>query len=292
MKYSVAHVNILRVSGGQIRQQADLLALEEPLEIRIGFGPEHQRQEKSLSVTMRTPGHDLELALGFLLSEGVVQSARDVLSIRHCQQVKKEEELGNVVRAELAFDLALNLEKLQRHFYTSSSCGVCGKSSIEAVGLNTCSSLPATHTTIDMGVIHSLPGKLRETQAVFEHTGGLHAAALFNTQGELMMMREDVGRHNALDKLIGAAAERNMLPLHDYLVQLSGRTSFELVQKALIAGVPLLSAVGAPSSLAVQLAASAGMTLIGFNREQRYNIYTAGQRIRQLQDRKPSARSI
>jgi FdhD protein len=289
MAYGVAHVSIRRVEGEIVKSAPDLLAVEEPLEIRIGYGPEHQRQEKSLSVTMRTPGHDLELALGFLLSEGIIQSAEDLISIRHCQQVKKEEEIGNVVRAELAYHLPIDMEKLQRHFYTSSSCGVCGKSSIEAVQLSTCNYLPADRPVFGMEMIHQLPDTLRQTQAVFEHTGGLHAAALFDGEGELILMREDVGRHNALDKLIGAAMEQGLLPLHDYLVQLSGRASFELVQKALIAGVPLLSAVGAPSSLAVKLAESAGMTLLGFVRDQRYNIYSGNERIRFLKAKKTLA---
>jgi len=235
-------------------------------------------------VTMRTPGHDLELALGFLLGEGLVRTALDVLSVKYCHQVEKEEEKGNVVRAELAYDLTVDWEKLQRHFYTSSSCGVCGKSSIEAVNLNACNFLPHGQPVFDVKMIHDLPEVLRKQQAVFEHTGGLHAAALFDEQGELIMMREDVGRHNALDKLIGAAAFADMLPLHNYLIQLSGRASFELVQKAILAGTPLLSAVGAPSSLAVKLAKSAGMTLLGFVRNQRYNIYSGDHRIRLKQN--------
>jgi FdhD protein len=279
MAYSVAHVSVRKVKEGSHHTEPDLLAVEEPLEIRLGFGPQHQRQERSLSVTMRTPGHDLELAMGFLISEGIIQSAQDVLSIRHCQQVEKEEERGNVVRAQLAYDLTVDLEKLQRHFYTTSSCGVCGKSSIEAVQLSNCYYLPPEQPVFADELIHKLPEKLREAQAVFEHTGGLHAAALFDKQGALVLMREDVGRHNALDKLVGAAAAAGMLPLHKYLVQVSGRTSFELVQKALMAGSPLLSAVGAPSSLAVKLAASAGMTLLGFVRNRRYNIYCGEQRI-------------
>lgn len=289
MKHSVAHINVSRVQEGKISIAPDLLAVEEPLEIRIGYGPEHQRQEKSLSVTMRTPGHDLELALGFLLSERIIKSNGDVLSIRHCQQVKKEEEIGNVVRAELAYELPIELEKLQRHFYTTSSCGVCGKSSIEAVHLSACHYLPPDLAVFDMEMIHQLPGKLRKAQSVFEYTGGLHAAALFNNRGELLLMREDVGRHNALDKLIGAALQQGLLPLHDYLLQLSGRTSFELVQKAMIAGISLVSAVGAPSSLAVRLAESAGMTLLGFVRDQRYNIYSGNERIRFLKAKKSLA---
>lgn len=279
MSYSVMSVNVKKVRALEVTSEPDLLAVEEPLEIRIGFGEEHQRQEKSISVTMRTPGHDLELAQGFLFTEGIIRSADDILSIKHCRQVKKEEEIGNVVRVELSYELPIDIQKLQRHFYTTSSCGVCGKSSIEAVEVNACESLPTGKPVLDRQLIHELPIKLREAQAVFEYTGGLHAAGLFDHKGKLLLMREDVGRHNALDKLVGAAADQGLLPLHPYLVQVSGRASFELVQKAVVAGAPMLSAVGAPSSLAVQLAQSSGMTLIGFARNNRYNIYTQPDRI-------------
>ena len=283
MAYSVAHVNVRKVKGVHESFQSDLLAVEEPLEIRVGYGTELQRQEKSLSITMRTPGHDLELVTGFLLSEGIIRSVKEILSLKHCQRVKKEEEKGNVVRVELSPESEVDLEKLHRHFYTSSSCGVCGKSSIEAVQTGTCEQLPAGQPIFDKKLIHQLPDKLREAQAVFEHTGGLHAAGLFDHKGKLLFMREDVGRHNALDKLVGAAADQELLPLHAFLIQVSGRASFELVQKALVAGAPLLSAVGAPSSLAVQLASTTGMTLIGFARNNRYNIYTGAERIRSPQ---------
>lgn len=279
MSYSVVSVNIKKVRDSEDTSEPDLLAVEEPLEIRIGFGEEHQRIEKSISVTMRTPGHDLELARGFLLTEGIVRSVDDILSIKHCRQVKKEEEVGNVVRVELSYELPIDMQKLQRHFYTTSSCGVCGKSSIEAVEVNACAPLPKGEPVLDRKLIHELPAKLRKAQTVFEYTGGLHAAGLFDPNGNLLLMREDVGRHNALDKLVGAAADQGLLPLHSYLVQVSGRASFELVQKAVVAGAPLLSAVGAPSSLAVQLAQSSGMTLIGFVRNNRYNIYTQPERI-------------
>lgn len=289
MSYSVKHVQVSRVRNEEVSTEPDLLAVEEPLEIRIGYGPGHRREEQSLSVTMRTPGHDIELATGFLLSEGIIRSAADLISVRHCLRVKKEEEKDNVIRAELAYDLAIDMEKLQRHFYTSSSCGVCGKSSIEAVHTSGCHYLPAAAATFDGRMIHLLPDQLRKEQAVFEYTGGLHAAALFNNKGELILMREDVGRHNALDKLIGAALSEGLLPLHDYLVQVSGRASFELVQKALMAGAPLLSAVGAPSSLAVSLAEASGMTLMGFVRNRRYNIYCGAERIRLPQEADPAA---
>lgn len=280
MSYSVASVHITKVNAEEGTSEVDLLAVEEPLEIRMGFGEAHKRLEKSLSVTMRTPGNDEELVIGFLLSESIIRTTSDLLTVKYCHKVQKEEEKGNVVKAELHNDVPVDLEKLQRHFYTTSSCGVCGKSSIEAVQLNICSNLPDNAPVFDADLIHTLPDKLRSSQKVFEHTGGLHAAALFDAQGALLLMREDVGRHNALDKLIGAAAMKGLLPLHDYIVQVSGRASFELIQKALVAGAPALSAVGAPSSLAVKLAESGGMTLMGFVRNNRYNIYTGAERIR------------
>ncbi|TRX50650.1 formate dehydrogenase accessory sulfurtransferase FdhD [Fulvivirga sp. M361] len=279
MSQSVTHVNVHRVKGMEQVSEPDLLAVEEPLEIRIGYGEGHQRKEKSLSITMRTPGNDLELATGFLIGEGIINSVAEIVSIRHCQNVEKEEEIGNVVRVELSQELVIDLQKLQRHFYTSSSCGVCGKSSIEAVQVSACEALPRGRPVFDQQLIHQLPDKLLEVQNVFEYTGGLHAAGLFDNEGQLLLMREDVGRHNAVDKLVGAAADRGLLPLHDYLIQVSGRASFELVQKALVAGIPILSAIGAPSSLAVKLAESSGMTLMGFVRNQRYNIYTGSERI-------------
>ena len=208
MHHSVAPVQVKRIKVLKETTEPDLLAVEEPLEIRIGYGQEHKRREKSLSVTMRTPGNDLELAMGFLISEGIIGSVNEVLSIKHCQRVKKEEEAGNVVRVELSHQLEIDLKKLQRHFYTSSSCGVCGKSSIEAVQVSACEPITHGKPVFDRQLIHELPDKLLEAQNVFEHTGGLHAAGLFDNNGRLLLMREDVGRHNALDKLVGAAASR------------------------------------------------------------------------------------
>jgi FdhD protein len=279
MKYTgVAPLQVKKYERNQINESPDLVAVEEPLEIRVGYGPEHKRKEIQLAVTMRTPGHDLELVTGFLFTEGIIQGVKDVLSIRHCVQVK-EEEAGNVVRAELSPTLEIDEKQWSRHFYVSSSCGVCGKSSMEAVKTIAC---PILNSNLQVAaeIIHQLPVKLREMQTVFEHTGGLHAAALFSPEGNLLLMREDVGRHNAMDKLVGAALTAGSLPLENYLVLLSGRTSFELVQKALMAGIPLLAAVGAPSSLAVDLAKEFDLTLLGFVRDHRFNIYTGADRIK------------
>lgn len=279
MASKVAHIEIVRVQGNQHQKVKDLLAVEEPLEIRLIFGPEDNRTEKSLSVTMRTPGNDEELALGFLLSEGIINERKDVVQIRHCETVKDEAERGNVLKVHLSPSLAFEMKALDRHFYTSSSCGVCGKASMESVFQSTCYPLPPDTPKISAELIHAMPDKLREAQAVFEHTGGLHAAGLFDAEGKLLFMREDVGRHNALDKLIGAALHENMLPLSGHLIQVSGRTSFELVQKTLMAGAPVLSAVGAPSSLAAKLASDSGMTLLGFVRNSRFNVYCGEDRL-------------
>ena len=272
----VTTINPLETGGGS--SHPDLLAVEEPLAIRLGFGPADERQQRQLSVTMRTPGHDIALTLGFLYSEGIIHDHQEVISIRHCTKVERLSERGNTVRVELAPELKVDWTKLQRYSYTSSSCGVCGKTSIESIQA-TCSARMADGFTVDSEVIHTAPDVLRQAQLVFKHTGGLHAAGLFDQQGELLLWHEDVGRHNALDKLIGMAVAQDRLPLHQTFVLLSGRISFELVQKALMAGVPLLAAVGAPSSLAVQLADTYGMTLVGFVRDRRFNIYTGSQRV-------------
>lgn len=273
---SVNHVRIVKHQASGKAEKTDLVAVEEPLEIRLGFGPADQREQRSLAVTMRTPGHDFELAAGFLFTEGIVQSFSQIDNIRYCENLGKQEE-NNVVRVELSSALAPDFQKLQRNFYTTSSCGVCGKSSIEAV---TVQYEPiTTNWSVSAKLIQSLPDKLREAQHVFEHTGGLHASGLFDQQGSLILLREDVGRHNALDKVIGAMLFKKTIPLSDYILVVSGRASFELVQKAAIAGIPVLVAVGAPSSLAVNLAQTSGTTLIGFAREGRFNIYTHPTRI-------------
>ena len=274
----VAAAKIERVREGKRQAEDDLLAVEEPLEIRLGFGLGDSREQRSLSVTMRTPGHDFELVLGFLFTEGIISDIKDVSGIHYCANVEKPEERENVVRVELVPGHPLDWEKLERHFYTSSSCGVCGKSSIDSVR-SQCPVIPKGIPVFDAQLIHQLPDLLRQEQNVFEYTGGLHAAALFDVNGKLIMLREDVGRHNAVDKVIGAALLKNLIPLNEYVIQVSGRASFELIQKALMAGIPILSAVGAPSSLAVDLARENGMTVLGFVRDNRFNIYSGEERI-------------
>lgn len=282
MPSRVAAHTIYKVSGSHIDSRPDLLAVEEPLEIRLGYGAMNDWQQHSLSVTMRTPGNDEELGLGFLWTEGIITDYEEVRSVQHCTDLGRDEQRGNVLRIELQPSVELDWSQLERHFYTTSSCGVCGKASIDAVRTTGCPVLPRGGMMVAPDVIHRLPDVLRDEQAIFEHTGGLHAAGLFDTEGNLLLMREDVGRHNAMDKLVGAALVRGWLPLHQHIVLLSGRSSFELVQKALMAGVPMLAAVGAPSSLAVELASEFGMTLLGFVRNGRFNVYGGVERVSEV----------
>jgi FdhD protein len=250
--------------------------VEEPLEIRLG--------DRSISITMRTPGNDFELAAGFLFSEGILQDAAQVREIRWSHIANgNPRQLGNSVTVELNPGVEVDLDRLERHFYTTSSCGVCGKASIEAVQaqmqMHGCPVLPRNSPRVESGVIHLLPEALRRAQPVFERTGGLHAAALFTPDGALQLLREDVGRHNAVDKLIGAEMLAGHAPLGEHLIFVSSRASFELVQKALMAGIPILAAVGAPSSLAVETAQRFNLTLLGFVRDSRFNIYSGASRI-------------
>ncbi len=271
----IADTEVVTVEGcasPKIRQ--DLLAVEEPLEIRLGFAGPERWTTRSLSVTMRTPGHDVELAAGFLFTEGVIRSRAD---IAHIEESPRPE--ANIVHVDLVPEVQFDLRHTERNFYTTSSCGVCGKASLEAVAAHGCEYLPRHSLLVNATVIHRLPAALQEVQNVFNQTGGLHAASLFNSEGELVSLREDVGRHNALDKLIGAALLAGNVPLSESMLLVSGRASFELVQKAIRGGIPLLAAVGAPSSLAVELAREFDMTLLGFVRHQRFNIYSGEWRI-------------
>lgn len=271
---------IYRVEGVMPRLEQDTLAIEEPLEIRLEYGPAHQRTKRSISITMRTPGHDFELAAGFLFTEGIVQEPRQIEKIRFCGANHEKDSQTNIVRVELREDVEIDIERLSRHFYTNSSCGVCGKSSIEA--LKTQSPFQTTssrQSSVSPEFIHRLPELLRKSQGLFDSTGGIHASAFFSLEGKLITLREDVGRHNALDKLIGHAFLERQLPLRQSVLLVSGRASFELVQKASMAGISTFAAVGAPSSLAVELAQDVGMTLVGFVRNSRFNIYAHPERI-------------
>ena len=264
MKRNILTVPVRRVHGSMIEAVQDLVAVEEPLEIRIG--------DKPISITMRTPGHDVELAAGFLFGEGILAGASDLEGI--------EGNGANVVTVLLRPGVDVDHARLERNFYTTSSCGVCGKASIEAIHATGCMVLERDGFTTSSGTVHGLPGELRQSQAVFDHTGGLHAAALFDASGKLCGVREDVGRHNAVDKVIGAEALAGRTPVHNRMLLVSGRASFELVQKALMAGIPLLAAVGAPSSLAVELARRFQLTLLGFVRDDRFNVYAGEWRVK------------
>jgi FdhD protein len=255
-------VTIQRIDGRDASPTRDLLAVEEPLEIRIGG--------RSVAVTMRTPGADDELAAGFLFTEGVLQDCRELSGVARVQ--------SNIVDVSLAPGAEADLSRSERNFYMTSSCGVCGKASIQMLE-SACTVLPQKGLRVSAQIVHEMPGRLREAQPVFGRTGGLHAAALFDAGGELLSLREDVGRHNAVDKLIGAEFLGGRVPLDERILLVSGRASFELVQKAVRAGIPVMAAVGAPSSLAVQTALRFGMTLLGFVRDGRFNIYAAPDRI-------------
>lgn len=249
----------------------DSIAIEEPLEIRIGYGTASNRQRKPIAVTMRTPGQDFELALGFLYTEGVIFSKNDVKSIRFVAE--------NVVLVDLNENVVFDLDKLNRNFYTTSSCGVCGKASLEAVSTTTRFLLQKGFPKVSKKILSGLPEKLLAVQQSFNQTGGVHASVLFDTEGVALEIYEDVGRHNALDKLIGWAFQQDILPLKNHILLVSGRASFELIQKASMAGIPIVAAVGAPSSLAVELAEENGMTLIGFLKKDTFNVYTGFERV-------------
>ena len=257
----------------------DVVATEEPLEIRLSWThPDGRREQKSISITMRTPGNDEELAAGFLLTEGIVAGPAELEAVGPCGPPAAN-GLINVVRVDLARDVEVDLARLERHFYTSSSCGVCGKASLEAVAVQGRYDLHDNTLRMSAEDLGALPERLEALQSVFERTGGLHASGLFDDAGQVRVSREDVGRHNALDKLIGQALLKDELPMSDYGVVVSGRASFELMQKAMMAGVPLVAAVGAPSSLAVEFAEEFGMTLVGFLTASRFNVYSRPDRI-------------
>jgi len=277
MRKRVVRRRVTRITAGEeATVREDHLAAEEPLEIRVNGRP--------LAVTMRTPGHDVELAAGFLVSEGVVRSREDVSTARYCAGATVEgENTYNVLDVALGPGVTLPDFGLERSVYTSSSCGVCGKASIDAVRTRSAFDVAADSLVVDAGLVATLPDKLRDQQEIFERTGGLHAAGVFDgTTGEPLVVREDVGRHNAVDKAVGWALEQGLLPLRGTVLMVSGRASFELVQKASMAGIPVLAAVSAPSSLAVELAAELGLTVAGFVRGRSMSVYTCPERVRSV----------
>lgn len=273
-KQNIVEVQTLKVNGGKPECVADFLSVEEPLEIHIAGEFDGSEFSRSIAVTMRTPGNDEDLALGFIFNEGVISEFAEVRNVwtKGCNFVGITLETG--VRVELE-----SMEELDRHSFVNSSCGVCGKKSIAAVMQRRRSRIES-EVTVSRDTISALPDALRNQQSDFARTGGIHASALFDLDGNLIALREDVGRHNALDKLIGAQMKAQKLPLNERILLLSGRASFELIQKAAGAGIPIVAAVGAPSSLAVELANDCGITLLGFVRDDRFNVYTCDQRIR------------
>jgi FdhD protein len=273
---SIDVTQITEWRDGQVRRSQDYLVAEEPLEIRLGKTP--------LSVTMRTPGHDLELAAGFLFTEGLIEKREQIVSLEYGKteydKTKSQQASGNIVQVQLS-GTSLEPEQLRRNFFMTSSCGICGKASIEAVKAHGIQR-PNPTFSLDPEVLCAFPDTLKAAQSIFDRTGGLHAAGLFDAQGKLMVLREDVGRHNAVDKVVGCALldGRLQLPLADYALMVSGRGGFEIIQKALMAGVPLVASVSAPSSLAVRLARETGLTLVGFLRGRRFLVYSGEERLR------------
>jgi FdhD protein len=284
---------VSRFIGDQEHATTDFLAVEEPLEIQLAHGPSGSRFVKSISVTMRTPGHDFELVAGFLLTEGIVSDSADITRIGYVAGSSDEgqptpatrdkvilpyQPERNIVRVEVAPDVAVSVANLERNFYTTSSCGICGKASLLALR-SVCPARTKNNLFVAARLLYSLPGRLRAGQDVFERTGGLHAAGLFDSEGCLYALREDVGRHNAVDKLFGAEFLADRIPLRDRILLLSGRASFELLQKALMAGISMVVSVGAPSSLAVQVAKEFDITLVGFLREDHFNVYQGANHV-------------
>ncbi len=272
-------IDVARFSNGLRKPRADCVAVEEPLEIRLGYSTPDGRASRSISITMRTPGNDAELATGFLFTESIIQKASDIASVVPCGPPAPDTGIHNVIRIELGPDVSVDLGRLQRHFYTTSSCGVCGKTSLDALRVVGIERLSAIEPVFTEELLLTIPDKLRRTQPTFDETGGLHAAAAFDADGKLVVTMEDVGRHNAVDKVVGELLLADRLPAADLAMMVSGRASFELIQKTLVAGIPLLAAVSAPSSLAVQLAREFNMTLIGFLRGKTFNIYSGEERI-------------
>lgn len=272
MHPSIRTVSTLKVNNESAEPAPDVVVVEEPLEILLGTGAGNLRKRTALAVTMRTPGHDEDLALGFLFTEGILAQTSDVLQLRIMGE--------NSLLVEFAAHVYVDLDRLSRNMFANSSCGVCGKASLDAVQTNAVYVSVPGWPYVTPEVVYTLPETLREAQEAFEQTGGLHAAGLFTHTGELVLLREDVGRHNAVDKVIGAALRMGLsFPLKDHVLMVSGRAGFELVQKASMAGLPWLVAVGAPTSLSVELAESCGMTLVGFLRGKRFNVYAHPERL-------------
>lgn len=277
-KASVTSFAVIKHTSATVKATNDLVAVEEPLDIMVEHGPQDKRVSERLAVTMRTPGNDLELVTGFLVAEQIISTRDDVINIRHCQG-QQQKFLGNTVKVQLHPQTPFDIKQNLRHFYINSSCGVCGRTSVDSI-MESCRTQPGSGPLISSEVIKSLPAVLLENQLVFNHTGGLHAACIFDGQGSALWWREDVGRHNAVDKVLGAAFLSDCWPLDNYVLLVSGRVSFELVQKACRSGIRFMASIGAPSSLAVDLAKRADITLLGFVSEHRFNIYHGSNRVK------------
>ena len=275
---AAVNVRVRKVRDTHVEDVEDVLAAEEPLEIRILEFVDGEEREHALAVTMRTPGHDSELAAGFLFSEGVLWTRDEIVAIEPGSP-RAVEEAGNVIRVRLHEGATLDLSRALRSFYTTSSCGVCGKTSLDALWARRPPPIHGDTPRVAAATLAAMPETLRRAQDVFERTGGLHAAALFRADGRLLTLREDIGRHNAVDKVVGERFLACALPLGDRVLLVSGRASFEILQKAVIAGVPFVAAVGAPSSLAVDVAREFGVTLVGFLRGNAFNVYAGGERV-------------
>lgn len=276
-KPAVKAAQITKVNNTQSFSENDILAVEEPLGIKINYTLNNNPIQKNIAVTMRTPGNDFELAIGFLFTEKIISDINEIESVKYCEGDRRSDlDSENSVKVILKDGIKPNLNSAERNFYITGSCGICGKSSIEAIELS-CPKIIAT-LQVNKQTLFSLPEKLKSQQTNFKHTGGIHAAGLFNINGELILLREDVGRHNAVDKLIGAALQQQT-DLSNTILQVSGRASFELLQKTAIAGIPIFCAIGAPSSLAVELATEIGITLIGFSKDNKFNCYSYKERI-------------
>lgn len=269
----VQDIIIKKISAGKITETGDKVAVEEPLEMQLAYSTATGRMQKNIAVTMRTPGNDEELAAGFLFTEGIIKDTAAIGEIKHHAADE------NQVLVSLQENVIPVLANAARNFYTTSSCGVCGKASIDAIRTVSMYGEEKDNISIAASVLYQLQDHLQKQQEVFEDTGGIHASALFDFNGSFIKLREDVGRHNALDKIIGTAVLKNELPLNKCILFLSGRASFELVQKAVMAGIKIIAAVGAPSSLAVEMAKETGITLIGFLRNNRFNIYSGEKRV-------------
>jgi len=273
----LSRVRIFRLSDGRLVDRKDVVTVEEPLEIRVEFTRNGVREISAVSVTMRTPGNDFELAAGFLFGEGLLRNREDLAEITYCQG--DEPQTYNIVVVKLRAGVPFDPAALSRNFYMSSSCGVCGKASLEAVEIRGCAQLPDEGLSLDPAILSAVPDKLRARQGLFDRTGGIHAAGRFDETGELLSVHEDVGRHNAVDKVVGEAFLAGELPLTRTILGVSGPTTIEIMQTALAAGIPLVVAVGAPSSLAVDVARNFNMSLLGFTRSDGFNVYAGAGRI-------------